>query len=169
MTRNYKKLAMAATMLLSFVVPAAAQSEISPDHFDEPAAPVAAKATPAQQEIQVQIAEQLSVLDRCQAQIKTKTDEMKSTMQSLSVSGNEAGEAEALMAQERQLQTLNASMAPQIAMAQAKLATLRGEMETMTAKAETKHVRQGASVRTVSEGRKPSPATVMQASLNLGR
>ena len=168
MTRNYKRLAMAATMLLSFVVPAAAQFDVSPDHFDEPAAPVAAKATPVQQEIQGQITEQLSILDRCQAQINAKTDEMKSTLQSLSVSGNEAGEAEALMSQERQLEALNKTLAPQMAMAQAKLTTLHGEMEIMTAKA-TKPVKHAAMVRTVSAQQKPSPATVMQASLNLGR
>jgi flagellar biosynthesis/type III secretory pathway protein FliH len=135
---------------LLFSARAFAQFEIAPDHFDsdrtEPLRSTDAKtkaraAAPREAQAAIepvsaharqlnQIAEQQAVLAGYRAQINAKREQMEAALQSLLRTGNEAGEAEALMVCQRELDKLQKSLAPAIHASEATLARLQAEMAT---------------------------------------
>jgi flagellar biosynthesis/type III secretory pathway protein FliH len=146
---NFLRLLPLACLL--FGARAFAQFEIAPDHFDSetdrPAAKTAGenKSTataprhgdaviePASMhaaQLNQQIAEQQAVLAEYRAHIKAKTEQMEAALQSLMRTGNEAGEAEALVIFQRELDNLQESLAPAIHATEATLARLQAEVAT---------------------------------------
>jgi hypothetical protein len=145
-TLNFQRLVPLACLL--FCAPAFAQFEIAPDHFDSDRTetlrstdaknkartgalrqaeaaiePVSAR-TP---QLNQRIAEQQAVLAEYRAQINAKKEQMEAALQSLLRTGNEAGEAEALMICQRELDKLQKSLAPAIYASEATLARLQAE------------------------------------------
>ena len=146
---------------LLFGVRAFAQFEIAPDHFDakesqtssstrakDKASVVRSRAgehatksvsTPALQ-LKQQIAEQRAVLARYRAQIVAQTEQMDTVLESLSHTGNEASEAEALAIYQRKLNKLKTLLPPVIHAADATIARLQVELHTKPQVADNLHL-----------------------------
>ena len=149
--RTFTFLRLVPLACLLFSARAFAQFEIAPDHFDsdrtEPLRSTDAKtkaraAAPREAEAAIEpvsvrapqlnrrIAEQQAVLAEYRAQINAKREQMEAAFQSLLRTGNEAGEAEALMVYHRELDKLQKSLAAAIHASEATLARLQAEMTT---------------------------------------
>ena len=142
-TFNFLRLVPLACLLFS--AQAFAQFEVNPDHCDsETDRPVrdtraknkARAAAPRVDEAAIQppsmrapqlnqrIAQQEALLAEYRSQINAKTQQMEAAYQSLLRTGNEAGEAEALMIYQRELDKLQKSLAQAIHATEATLARL---------------------------------------------
>jgi len=145
-TFNFLRLVLFVCLLFS--ARAFAQFEIAPDHFDsdrtEPLRSTDAKnkaKTAATREAEAaiepvsahaaqvnqRIDEQQAVLAEYRAQINVKREQMEAAFQSLLRTGNEAGEAEALMVCQRELDKLQKSLAQAIHSSEETLARLQAE------------------------------------------
>jgi hypothetical protein len=109
-------------------VPAVAQFEISPDHFDEPLPVEISRPAKPQADIHSKIREQQQLLEGYNAQIKAKSLEIDAALEDLSNNGNEAGQAEAGWIHQRELEKLNKELALPISQAQARLASLTSKI-----------------------------------------
>src|SRR5262249_5877516 len=125
-------LAIGAMTLLCLVATAAGQFEVSPDHPDERVA----KASPQRAEVAAKIAEQQKILESCQVQIRSKSQEVEAALQDLIANGNEGGKAEALWIRERELEKLQKRLASEIRSAEATLASLQNRLGTLAAQTE---------------------------------
>jgi hypothetical protein len=147
--RTFNFLWLVPVACLLFGARAFAQFEIAPDHFDSetdrPAHDAAAKdkaktAAPRTGQAALEpasmhatqlnhlIAEQEAVLAEYHAQIKAKMEQIEAARQSLLRTGNEAGEGEALMIYQRELDNLQKSLVPAIHSAEVTLARLQSEL-----------------------------------------
>jgi hypothetical protein len=108
-------------------IPAVAQFEISPDHFDEPLPAEVSRPAKPQADIHSKIREQQQLLEGYNAQIRAKSLEIDAALEDLSNHGNEAGQAEACWIHQRELEKLNQDLALPISQAQARLASLKRE------------------------------------------
>jgi septal ring factor EnvC (AmiA/AmiB activator) len=127
-----------------------AQFEVAPDHFDsnqtEPARSTdtnkkfkaAARdgmeaiepASMHERPLNQRIAEQEAVLAEYRARIRAKAEQLEAALQSLLRTGNEAGEAEAVVIYQRELNKLQKALAPEIHSTEATLARLQAEAAT---------------------------------------
>ena len=153
-------LAIGAMTLLCLVATAAGQFEVSPDHPDEP---VAKKASPQRAEVAAKIAEQQKILESCQIQIRSKSQEVEAALQDLIANGNEGGQAEALWIRERELEKLQKRLASEIRSAEATLASLQNRLGTLAAQTE-EPVPGTVKPHPAKTQRKPRPAGTLRAS-----
>src|SRR5215469_13665542 len=133
--RTFYFLRLVSLACLFFSARAFAQFEIAPDHFDsewtEPARSTEAKnnartaaprdgkaaidpASMQARQLNQRIAEQEAILAAYRARIQAKTEQIEAALRSLLRTGNEAGEAEALMIYQRELDNLQKSLVPAI-------------------------------------------------------
>jgi len=150
-SRTFTILQLAPLVCLLFGALAYAQFEVAPDHFDsdrtEPLRSTDAKnkvktarardgeaviepASMRERQLNQRIAEQEAVLAEYRARIDAKAREMDAALQSLLRTGNEAGEAEALVIYQRELDNLQKALVPAIHATEATLARLQAEVAT---------------------------------------
>ncbi|HYL92288.1 MAG TPA: hypothetical protein VEW69_03930 [Alphaproteobacteria bacterium] len=167
MTRGITKLAIAFVTLLCFAVPGSAQTEVAPDHFDEPSQRAMAKTSPQQPSVQAQVAEQQQILESCYAQINTKSKAVEAIRQDLITNGNEAGQAEALQIYQNELERLQKALAPKISSAQTTLALLQPPQPSPAAHAAKKTRRSAARALPAGLRQKAHPGTALRAATHV--
>ena len=123
MGSRYAVLAGLAALL---AVPAMAQFEISPDHFDEPRKEAAQRLSPEAQKLQTQITEQKGVLADYQAQIDTRRKELDALWNDIisKSTDDEAGQAIAFFHEQKQFEEFKRSMVPRITAVESNVARL---------------------------------------------
>ena len=139
MKNTTQKFATVSLLMLAAALPAAAQSEISPDHFDDaPGTTMSVQATAQPAEpMATQIAAEEAKLTSYEAQISEKERQMQDDLNATSMfPGDEAGQMIAYSAHEKECNQLRASLAPKIQEAREALARLKGE-STVAAKHST--------------------------------
>ena len=120
-------------------IPAAAQAEIEPDHFDHtPQQPAGVKAPARNIELESQIAAQQKVLDECYVQISSKLQLVEKARKAAEGSAAMENSAyifiDAYKQERREFEELKSSLAPRISQALDTINTLQKEL-TQTAKA----------------------------------
>jgi len=135
-------------LLMMSAVPAFAQFEISPDHFDDnpSSSPKAAHSNPVAA-LRLQIAEQKKLLASYQGQLLQKTALMEKSRQSLRNSGNAAARNDFLR-QQRELRELRQSLAGPVREAKLALARLERQQQTLHPVAERR--RKGSTTAILS-------------------
>jgi hypothetical protein len=143
-----------------FSVPAVAQFEVSPDHFDDPPATPAQTSAAQKEHVRLQMASAQAELKKCHKQIENKAAEVEQARQLLlspAGSADEAGESFALAARERELKQLKTSLAAPIHEAELRIAKLQRDQNaaapppaTVATSARKSGPRNAASPRTVS-------------------
>jgi hypothetical protein len=123
-----QKFATVSLLLMAAALPAGAQSEISPDHFDDApgttmSAQVSAQPTDAMSQ---QIAAQQARLKDYEAQISAKERQVEEDMQATSsFPGDEAGQMIAYSVHQKECDQLKQALAPKLQEAREALARLR--------------------------------------------
>lgn len=139
MKNTTRKFATVSLLMLAAALPAAAQSEISPDHFeDAPGTTMSASASAqAADAMTTQIAAEEAKLKGYEAQVSEKERQMQDDLNAASMfPGDEAGQMIAYSAHEKECDQLRASLAPKMQEARAAIARLKGE-NTVAAKRST--------------------------------
>lgn len=131
MTANLIRKLLGFSTVAWLFVPAVAQFEISPDHFDEPSPAKISRPVKPQTDIHSKIREQQRLLERYNAQIKAKLLEVDAAMEDLINHGNQAGRAEACRIHQRELEKLTKDLALPISQAQARLTSLKRELNSV--------------------------------------
>ena len=130
-----QKFATVSLMLLAAVLTAGAQSEVSPDHFDDQPSAAAAQASTTQpsEAVKAQIATEEARLNGYEAQINEKERQVKSDWEAATTTapGDEAGQMIAYTIHEKECEQLKADLAPQIREARETLASLRNGSTTV--------------------------------------
>ena len=137
-TMNMARLVVVAALVLMASMQAKAQADVSPDHFDYQyeGKVTSQQASVPNQQIHPAIAKQQAVLLTYAAQIKAASAKVEAAMQDLASNGDTAGKAAVLASQLRQLQLLQASLAPQIQMTERTIAEIQARLDSMNARAE---------------------------------
>src|ERR1700757_4086961 len=163
MTCNYTRYIALLALAVLFSVPAAAQFEVSPDHFDEPPATPVQTSAAQKENARLELARARAELRKCRKQIEDKTAEVEQARQLLlspAGSADEAGESFALAARERELKQLKKRLAGPIHDAELRIAELQRDQNvapppvTVSASAHRPVLRKSASARTVSLAQK---------------
>lgn len=136
---RFARFATVVFLVTLITIPAAAQAEIDPDHFDHTAQqPAGAKAPARDIELQSQIAAQRKVLDECNAQISSKLQLVEKARKTAEGSAAMENSAyifiDAYKQELREFEELKSSLAPRIIQALDTISTLQNEL-TRTAKA----------------------------------
>ncbi len=120
-------------------IPAVAQAEIEPDHFDHPSQQAAEVKAPARDiELRSQIAAQQKVVNECNAQISSKLQLVEKARKMAEGSAAMENSAyifiDAYKQERREFEELKSSLAPRISLALDTINTLQNEL-TQTAEA----------------------------------
>ena len=130
-----QKFATVSLMLLAAALTSGAQSEVSPDHFDDQPSAAAAQAntTQSSEAVKAQIATEEARLNGYEAQITEKESQVKSDWEAATTTapGDEAGQMIAYTVHEKECEQLKAALAPQIKEAREMLASLRNGSTTV--------------------------------------
>lgn len=129
--------------LLWGVIPARAQFEVAPDHF-EPAAAAGRKETSPQKEIR-QISDHQRSLESLRARIKAKYQEVQAALQEVFTNGTEAGQDLVFAARQKELGTVLRSLGPQISDEERTIAMLQTQLQRLELRASRAGERQGRS------------------------
>src|ERR1700760_3092075 len=101
MTWNYVRYIAVLALAVLFSIPAAAQFEVSPDHFDDPPATPVQTSAAQKENARMEMASARAELKKCQKQIEDKAAEVEQARELLlspAGSADEAGESFALAA-----------------------------------------------------------------------
>jgi len=132
----YRALPLALALI---ALPAWAQFDVNPDHFDQQAAAIATASSPQAINMQQQIAAEQARLNGYRKQIADKATEVEEAMQMLTSpagSADEAGESIALAAQQKQLEQLKNSLAGPMMESEQRIARLqKGQSAAIVANA----------------------------------
>ena len=160
MTWNPVRYIAPLALAVLFSVPAVAQFDVSPDHFDDPPATPAQASVAQKENIRFQMARAQAELKKCHKQIENKAAEVEQARQLLlspTGSADEAGESFALAERERELKQLKKALAAPIHDAELRIAKLQRDQNAVasvpatTATAARKTgTRKAAAARTVS-------------------
>jgi len=135
MKNTIQKFATVSLMLLAAVLTAGAQSEVSPDHFDDQPSPAAAQANTTQpsEAVKTQIAAEEARLNGYETQIAEKEGQVKSDWEAATTTapGDEAGQMIAYTIHEKECEQLKLALAPKINEARAMLASLKNGSTTV--------------------------------------
>ena len=135
-------------LLMMSAVPAFAQFEISPDHFDDnPSSSQQADHSNSVAALRLQIAEQKKLLASYQGQLLQKTALMEKSREALRNSGNAAARNDFLR-QQRELRELRQSLAGPVREAKLALARLERQQQTLHPVAERR--RKGSTTAILS-------------------
>jgi hypothetical protein len=142
-----ERLATLSLLILSAALPAAAQFEISPDHFDGPAQVSTSASAQNVDSASAQIAEQEALLRDCKAQISAKQSQVDADWRAAISTwpGDEAGQMIAFTIHQKELEQLKASLAPRIKDAMDTLAKLEKDSNNV-ARAVPVHARESRKV-----------------------
>ena len=139
MKNTTKKFATVSLLMLAAALPAAAQSEISPDHFDDaPGTTMSASAAALPSDgMTAQIAAEEAKLKGYETQITEKERQMQDDLNAANLfPGDEAGQMIAYSAHEKECNQLRASLAPKMQETREAIARLKGG-NTVAAKQST--------------------------------
>jgi hypothetical protein len=143
-------------LLMMSAVPAFAQFEISPDHFDDnsSSSPKAAHSNPAtdlkQQNLKMKIGEQKKLLASYQGQLLQKTALMEKARQALRNSGSAAARNDFLR-QQKELRELRQSLTGPVHEAKLALARLERQQQTLHPVAERRRKRSTTAILSASK------------------
>ena len=164
MTANLMRTILGVSTVAWLFIPAVAQFEVNPDHFDGPLPAEISQPAKPQADTRSKIHEQQKLLESYNEQIEAKSLEVDAVLKDLINNGNEAGQAEACWIYQRVLEKLKKELALPISEAQARLASLNrnfgsdrqtskagpGERETKMQSPATGSNRDGASAPTAA-------------------
>jgi phage shock protein A len=138
-------------LLMMSAVPAFAQFEISPDHFDDnPSSSQQADHSNSVAALILQIAEQKKLLASYQDQLLQKTALMEKARQALRNSGNAAARNDVLR-QQRELRELRQSLTGPVHEAKLALARLERQQQTLHPVAERRRKRSTTAILSASK------------------
>jgi peptidoglycan hydrolase CwlO-like protein len=158
MTRKHHiQFAVSAVMLLGLVLPASAQVEINPDHYEEQDSKMASISPAA---LQAQIKDLQSRLQGYEAQLKAKSGRVEEARQeaiSAGIQGDGAGSyIDACRQEQKELEQLQKSLSAKIEEAQNTINGLRAQLTLVATKADLPqprhHRRQNARTQVVAQG-----------------
>lgn len=120
---------------LATIQPAAAQFEVSPDHFDRPAVPQTQQSMRAEQKLKDNIADEQALLQSYKEQLAAevqKVEDLRQELISAGINGDGADQYRtALLSEQEELQTLQASLAPRMDFSQAVIAGLNNDLDRL--------------------------------------
>jgi hypothetical protein len=163
MTCNYTRYIVLLALAVLLSIPAAAQFEVSPDHFNEPPATPVQTSAAQKENARLELASARAELKKCRKQIEDKTAEVAQARQLLlspAGSADEAGESFALAAREKELNQLRKTLAAPIHDAELRIAELQRDQNvapppaTVSTSAHRSVLRKSASARTVTLAQK---------------
>ena len=122
---------------LAAIQPAAAQFEVSPDHFDKPAIARTPQSTRAEQKLKESIAEEHTLLDNYAGQLAAKAQQVENLRQE-TISAGIIGDGGAmymmwLSTEQQELQALQASLTPLMDFSRDVLARLHNDLDMLEA------------------------------------
>ena len=139
MKLNARYYCLALLLLMMFAVPALAQFEVSPDHFDDnPSSSQQADHSKSVTSLRLQIAEQKKLLAGYQDQLLQKSALVTKARQALGNSGNAAARNE-LLRQKSELRELRQSLTDPVHNAQLALARLERQQQALHPAAGVRH------------------------------
>ena len=139
MKLNARYYCLALLLLMMFAVPAFAQFEVSPDHFDDnPSSSRQADHSKSVTSLRLQIAEQKKLLAGYQDQLLQKSALVTKARQAFGNSGNAAARNE-LLRQKSELRELRQSLTDPVRNAQLALARLERQQQALHPAAGVRH------------------------------
>jgi hypothetical protein len=137
MHRMHRLILLFSVSALAAIQPAAAQFEVSPDHFDNPPIAQTPQSARAEQKLRESIAEEQAMLDHLAGQLAAKAQQVE-TLREEAISAGIGGDSGAMYitafrAEQQELQALQASLTPLMDFARQALAGLHNDLYMLEA------------------------------------
>jgi len=153
MHRMHRLILIFSVSALAAIQPAAAQFEVSPDHFDNPRVAQTLQSTRAEQNLKESIAEEQTMLDQYAEQLAAKAQQVENLRQD-AISAGIGGDAGGMFitsfrTEQQELQALQASLAQLMDFSREVLAGLRNDLDMLETDATSLSARSRKSSKTL--------------------